>query len=79
MANRMTAEYKTEIVQQMIVLDVGTDRRYTSIKEKYRMGIIDRLTAFNELFTIVKPFINIHGYVSVTNFDACVKAYLELK
>ncbi len=79
MANRMTAEYKTQIVQQMIVLDAGTERKYTTIKEKYRMGIIDRLTAFNELFTIAKQFLNIHGYVSVTNFDACVKAYLELK
>lgn len=75
---RMTAEYKTQIVQMMIVNDEGTDRKYTTIKEKYRMGIIDRLTAFNALYELVKVYLDNHGYITVTNFDSCVRQYLEL-
>ena len=83
MASRMTAELKKEIVTQMIVCDENHrntnlfDGRY-SIKKAYKMGLIHRLDAFTRLYDLLKKHSHVETFVSVTNFDSCVRTYLDL-
>ena len=86
MSTRFTAEKKKEIVQQIIVCDCPENRsdnydctsKY-NVKELYKMGLIHRLDCFYRLYDILKHHsTQTFFHVSVTNFDACVKAYLDL-
>ena len=86
MSTRFTAEKRRDIVTQMIVLDCPENRSDNAdgtskynVKELYRMGLIHRLECFYRLYDILKYHsTQTFFHVSVTNFDSCVKAYLDL-
>jgi len=86
MSTRFTAERKCDIVQMLIVHDCpenSADKHYGTggynVKELYKMGLIHRLECFYRLYDILKHHsTQSFFHVNVSNFDACVKTYLDL-
>jgi len=75
----MSPEMKTKIVALMVKHGGRTVcNQQTTLRELYKMKCIDRLSLFNQMYTKIDTKFD-HKNVSVTNFDECLKAYLELR
>jgi len=76
--SKFTPEMKEKIVALMVkhgrTIVCGKE---TTLKDLYKMKLIDRLSLFNQMYTKIDTKFD-HKNVSVNNFDECLKAYISI-
>lgn len=76
---KFTAEVKEHIVQLMVKHDkVFVCGKELTLKELYKMKSINRLNLFSQMYNKLWNKFDATN-VSVTNFDCCLKAYIDMQ
>ena len=76
---KLTAQKKRNIIDTMIVMDDGSNKRngYT-VKREYNLGIITELDALNQMYAIVGKAPSMPLHLSVNQFSKCMHDYFNL-